>query len=116
MLSAAVPAGGPVYPGAHGARHEARRLQEAQQRGAESLPQPAGQRGGGQGASAGGQQRITSAKGGQTPSLQPNKPPRTLGLIHTFDHTDTLSPQAHIRLDCQEEVCVSTAQKWALLP
>ncbi len=116
MLSAAVSAGGPVYPGAHGAWHEARRLQEAQQRGTESLPQPARQRGRGQGAAAGGQQCITSAKRGRHPRSDPTPPIRTHGLIHTFYHTDTLSPQAHIRLKCHEEVLVSTAQKWALLP
>lgn len=74
MLGVAVSAGGSVYPGAHGARHEARRLQEAQQRGTESLAQPTGQWGRGEGAAPGGQQRITSANGGQTPLLRPDTP------------------------------------------
>lgn len=74
LLGAAVSPGGPVYPRAHGARHEARCLQEAQQRSTESLSQPPGQRGWGQGAAAGGQRCITSAKGGQTSSLYPWTP------------------------------------------
>lgn len=83
VLGAAVSAGGSVYPGAHGARHEARRLQEAQQRGTESLAQPTGQRGRGEGATPGGQQRITPANRGgdtfastrHTPLLLPSLPP-----------------------------------------
>lgn len=43
MLSAAVSSGGPVYPRAHGAWHEAWCIQEAQQRSTESLSQPSGQ-------------------------------------------------------------------------
>lgn len=84
VLGVAVSAGGSVYPGAHGARHEARRLQEAQQRGTESLAQPTGQRGRGEGAAPGGQQRITSANGGQTPLLRPDTPPPscTYGQMH----------------------------------
>lgn len=98
MLSAALSAGGPVHPRAHGARHEARRLQKAQQRGTKSLPQPTRQRGRGQRAAAGGQQCITSAKGGAD-SLAPPPPkvPAHIGQIHTFlprEHT----PEAHIRL------------------
>lgn len=88
MLSAAVSAGGPVYPGAHGARHEAWRLQEAQQRGTESLPQPPRQRGRGQGAAAGGQQRITLAKGGRHPRSNqiPPTPPYTWTDTHILPH------------------------------
>lgn len=116
MLSAAVSAGGPVYPGAHRARHEARCLQEAQQRGTEPLPQPSRQRGRGQGAAARGQQRIASAEGGRHPRSDPTTPPHTWTDTHSFSHMDTVSPQAHIRLKCHEEVFVSTAQKSALLP
>lgn len=88
MLSAAVSAGGAVHPGAHGSRYEARLLQEAQQRGTESLPQPARQRGRGQGAAAGGQQRITSAQGGAD-SLAPPQ-----NALHTWTDTHNLS-QGH---------------------
>lgn len=84
VLGVVVSAGGSVYPGAHGARHEARRLQEAQQRGTESLAQPTGQRGRGEGAAPGRQQRIASANGGQTPLLRLDTPPPpcTYGQMH----------------------------------
>lgn len=88
MLSAAVSAGGPVYPGAHRAWHEAWRIQEAQQRSTESLSQPPGQRGWGQGAAAGGQQCITSAKGGRHPRSTPEP-------LHTWTDTHIL-PHGHI--------------------
>ena len=90
MLSSAVSAGRPVYPRAHGTRSETRRLQEAQQRCPEPLPQPPGQRGRGQGAPAGGQQRITSAKEGPTPSLHPRNP-------CTNEQTHTFPPHGHAR-------------------
>lgn len=106
MLGAAVPAGGPVHPGAHGARHEARRLQEAQQRGTESLPQPAGQRGRGQGAAAGGQQRITTAKGGRQKRSDPTPPAHTDRQIHTFFWT-----HSHLR-----HTSDSSAMKRGLCP
>lgn len=93
MLSAAVSAGRPVYPRAHGARHEAWSLQEAQQRGTESLPQPPGQRGRGQGAPAGGQQRITSAKGGGADGLTPPQNPCTWTETHIF----TTRTRSHLR-------------------
>lgn len=108
MLSAAVSAGGAVHPGAHGSRYEAWLLQEAQQRGTESLPQPARQRGRGQGAAAGGQQRITSAQGGQTPLLH-LKMPCTHGQIHIIYHKDTHTPQAHVTLECRKEMFVCFA-------
>lgn len=106
MLSAAVSAGGAVHPGAHGSRYEAWLLQEAQQRGTESLPQPARQRGRGQGAAAGGQQRITSAQGGQTPSLH-LKMPCTHGQIHIIYHKDTHTHLRHTSHSSAAKRCLS---------
>lgn len=48
--------------------------------------------------------------------LAPNPtPPCTHGQMHAFNHMGTFWPQAHVRLQCSEQVFVSTAQKWALL-
>lgn len=109
MLSAAVSAGGTVHPGAHGSRYEAWLLQEAQQRGTESLPQPARQRGRGQGAAAGGQQRITSAQGGADSLAPPQNALHTWTDTHNLSQGHTHTPQAHVTLECRKEMFVCFA-------
>lgn len=64
LLGAALPAGGALHSGAQRSEHAAGPLQEAQQRSPESRPRPAGGHLRGQGASAGGQLRITPATPG----------------------------------------------------